>query len=68
VAEGELDALAERVLADPALHRRLLAVLERNAFVDETVAVAHELGLDVTAADVVDGLRHALEWWLARWV
>lgn len=63
-----LAALRELVLADPALHDRLLAVPDRPAFVAAVVAVAAERGLAVEGADVEAALVAARRSWLERWV
>jgi hypothetical protein len=68
VTAADLAVLVERVVADRELHGRLLMVREKEAFVTEVVAVAAELGLDVDATDVREGLRSSREWWLMRWV
>jgi hypothetical protein len=62
-----LQELREQVLASPALLKRLRATIHREAFVAETLRIAAEMHLEVTADDVEDALlaarRECIEPW-----
>jgi hypothetical protein len=62
-----IECLREAVLADPVLQERLRG-LGPTEFVIATVTVAGELGLELTEADVEEGLRQARREWLERWI
>ncbi len=63
-----LDAFTAVVLADGALHDRLLAEPDRRRAVALLVAAAVDLGFDVTEADVTGAVAAARREWLERWV
>jgi hypothetical protein len=62
-----LQKLRERVLASPALLKRLRATLHREAFVAETLRIAAEMNLEVTVAEVENALRAARQECIEHW-
>ena len=66
VEEG-LDALRARVDEDVELARRLRRIAPER-FVDEVCAVAAELGLEVTAAELDAAIAQGREAWALRWI
>ncbi|HEY0548415.1 MAG TPA: hypothetical protein VGF13_02370 [Verrucomicrobiae bacterium] len=65
--DSALQKLREEVLASPALLKRLRATSDRETFVAETLRVAAELDLEVTAADVENALRAARQECIEFW-
>lgn len=63
-----LQAFAAEVLADPALHDRLLVEPDRRLATALVAEVARERGHDVTDEDVADASRAARRVWLERWL
>ena len=62
-----LDALRTRVHDAPVLARRLAGIAPER-FTGELVRCAAELRLDVTPADVEDGIAAGRQVWLMRWL
>ncbi len=62
-----LQELREQVLASPVLLKRLRATDHREAFVAETLRIAAEMNLEVTAAHVEDALREARQGCIEPW-
>ena len=61
------DALRACVLASPDLLRRLRATPDEKTFIDETVRVATELNLPLTAAEAEEALCAARREFIERW-
>jgi len=67
----DTDTLAQLrplVVDDPGLRQRLLAVVDRDAFVAEVVAVASERGIALSPGEVVAALDAATRLRRDRWV
>jgi hypothetical protein len=62
-----LQELREQVLACPALLKRLRATIHREAFVAETLRIAAEMHLEITAADIENALRTARQECIESW-
>jgi Nif11 domain len=65
---SDLDALRVRVVDDPALRNKLLAVPERRAFVAEVIDIARTEGISLSADDVEEALRAAIREHREHWV
>lgn len=66
--DAALDRFRLRVLDDPALRARLLAVDDERRFATTVVALAAVEGIDVDLATVQDEMRQARQRWLERWL
>jgi hypothetical protein len=62
-----LEALRERIEADPELALRLRRI-EPARFAGEVVSVAYEIGCDVDAADLGDAIAAGQRAWTMRWL
>jgi hypothetical protein len=62
-----LDALRTLVHDDPVLARRLAGIAPER-FPAELVRCAADLRLDVTPADIEDGIAAGRRAWLMRWL
>jgi uncharacterized protein YqfA (UPF0365 family) len=67
MAEGALDALRARVGEDVELALRLRRIAPER-FVDDVRALAAELGLDVSAAELEAAIAQGRQTWLLRWI
>lgn len=65
--ESGLGALRMRVSGDAALAQRLKNIAPER-FVDDVVALAAELGLDVTVAELEAAIAHGRREWTLRWI
>jgi hypothetical protein len=68
VSIDRLDELRRLVIDDPRLRDRLLAAPDRDAFVADVVAVAHEQGIDLAADEVRAGLQAEQRRRFEQWV
>jgi hypothetical protein len=66
--EDGLDDLRRLVVDDPLLRDRLVSTSDRGAFITEVIDVAQERGIELSAEQVVEGLRAARRRRLERWV
>lgn len=64
----EFENFKRSVLADESLQRRIRNIEDRTAFVEAVVALAAEIGCEVTAHDVEEALRRGNQAWIERWV
>ena len=65
---GQFERFRAVVFADPELQVRLRSIPEWPAFVAAAVDAAAELGVELTAADVVAARHESSRSWLERWV
>jgi hypothetical protein len=68
MGEDALDELRGLVVDDRQLRDRLLSVSDRDAFVLEVVAVARACAIELSPAQVVEGLHAARRRRWERWV
>jgi Nif11 domain len=68
MAEDALDELRRLVVDDRQLRDRLLSVSDHDAFVLEVVDVAQACGIELSGAEVVEGLGDARRRRFERWV
>jgi hypothetical protein len=67
MAERGLDALSARVGADAELARRLRRI-DPAQFVEEVVAIAASLGIDVTRSELEAAVERGRGAWMMRWI
>jgi hypothetical protein len=65
--DNALQELREQVLASPALLKRLRATSHREVFVSETLRLASEMNLEITAADLENALLAARHECIESW-
>jgi hypothetical protein len=63
-----LEQLRDRVIDDPQLRAVLLRSSDRDAFVERILATAADLGIGLTRAEILAGLREARAARDAQWV
>jgi EAL domain-containing protein (putative c-di-GMP-specific phosphodiesterase class I) len=68
MSTSALEELRERLVDDPVVRSRLLSAGDRQAFIADVIAVAHQCGIDVSAEEIEAGLAAARQQRLARWV
>jgi hypothetical protein len=68
MASEALEQLRNRVIDDPRRCGELLQSADLEAFVENTLATAADLGIELTSDEVTAGLSEAHLARLARWV
>ena len=61
-------AFRERVWADPALERQLIAVSDKDEFVRRVVELGQENGFDFNPDDVASAMARGRQTWLSQWI
>lgn len=61
-------AFRERVWADPALEQQLIAVSDKDEFVQRAVALGRANGFDFNPEDVASEMARGRQTWLSQWI
>lgn len=66
--QRNLERFSQLVLADRSLHDQLRAATNDTTFIELTVRLASERGLDLTASAVQTAVNQKRRAWLERWL